>query len=73
MHELAPGGAVERNQLGLAIDTGVLQPSEKFRGWLEVEEFSDSEGVVITGGLVVQHDVVGAGNVREVVAPIRCE
>src|SRR5712671_7337737 len=69
----APSGDQARRKIGqqpgatgkAKVGTGQSNPKQpvvEFRRPLQAEQVADIEGVVERGGLVVQHDVVGAGH-----------
>src|ERR1700704_2419485 len=60
----APGaqpGATGKAKVGTG-QSNPKQPVVEFRRPLQAEQVADIEGIVERGGLVVQHDVVGAGH-----------
>jgi len=68
LHELAPRDRVEGCRFGITVDPSILQPREELRCGTQLEEAPRGQPVVVTGGLIVQHNVVRTGNAHEVIA-----
>ena len=50
-----------------AVEGFAVEPGLEFGGRAQAEEFADVEGVVEAGALVIEHDVVRAGDAHDVV------
>src|SRR5208282_377545 len=68
LHKLPPRRRVEGSRFAAPIDPHTLQPRKELRRRTQLEEASRGQRVVIAGGLVIQHHIVGTGNPHEVIA-----
>ncbi len=73
MQKLALCGCVEKSRLGVSIDSALAEPGKKLWGRPEFEDSPDRERVMVAGGLIVQHHIIGTRNTHEVVAARRPE